>query len=62
MEHTEPDPTESRIGPTERPDDPLAAAQEKATRRLPGTVATAVDTAPKPAPPTPDLEGCYYFG
>lgn len=62
MENTEPVATESPVGPTERPDDPLAAAREKATRRPLGTVTEAVDPARKPTPPTPDLEGCYYLG
>lgn len=62
MDNTEPVPMETRIGPAERPDDPLAAAREKAARAPLGTVPGAVKMARKPTPPTPDLEGCYYLG
>jgi hypothetical protein len=62
MEITEPAPREPRVGPAERPDDPLAAAREKAIRNPLGTVARTVDPARKSAPPTPDQEGCYYLG
>jgi hypothetical protein len=62
MDKTQPAPTEIRVGPAERPDDPIAAAIEKATRRTLSTVAHTVDPARRSAPPTPDQEGCYYLG
>jgi hypothetical protein len=62
MERTEPAPRETRIGPAEKPDDPLAAARLKATREPRITTAHRRDRARNPAPPTPDLEGCYYLG
>lgn len=62
MERTEPAPRDLRIGPAEKPDDPLAAARAKATRRPPITAAHRRDPARNPAPPTSDQEGCYYLG
>jgi len=60
MERTEPDLETGQIGPAERPDDPLAAARRQAVRapvkREPPT------SDGRPAPPTPDQEGCYYLG
>ena len=62
MDNTEPGPRDARIGPAERPDDPLAAAREKAVRSPLRTLTRAVELTRKPKPPTPDLEGCYYLG
>lgn len=62
MEPTEPDLNEMRVGPAERPDDPLATARRNVTR------SPLVPPPPPPkgarqhAPPTPDQEGCYFLG
>jgi hypothetical protein len=62
MDDTKPAPNETRVGPAERPDDPLAAARDKATRRPLRAVAQTADPGRKSAPPTTDQEGCYYLG
>ncbi len=62
MEDTEPALQETRVGPAERPDDPLAAARRKAVRwPLSEQPRRPIDTA-KTAPPSKDQEGCYYLG
>jgi len=61
MEHTESD-LEERVGPAERPDDPLAAARRKAAVSPLTGPPPPSERAGKTAPPTPDQEGCYYLG
>ena len=62
METTEPDTDKLRVGPAERPDDPLAAAQHRALSSPLTARPEPSDRNKKPAPPTPDQEGCYYLG
>ena len=62
MKNTEPGVEQTREGPADVPDDPLAEAMRKAA----SSPLVSLPKAPKPAgrtkPPTPDLEGCYYLG
>ncbi len=62
MENTESDLIETGVGPAERPDDPLAAARRKAMQSPLRPRPAPPDRTKKPAPPSPDQEGCYYLG
>ena len=62
MDSTRLEVEQGRVGPTDQPDDPLAAARSKA-EHSPLTPLPVVRTpAGTTAPPTPDQEGCYYLG
>ena len=62
MDNLRSDVENGRVGPTDKPDDPLAAARRKAKRRPMVTPSAPLTWRRKAAPPTPDQEGCYYLG
>ncbi len=62
MEHTTSELEHGRVDPTDKPDDPLAAAHRKAKRGPLVRPPERRRVDEKTAPPTPDQEGCYYLG
>lgn len=63
MEGTKPDLEELRIGPAERPDDPLVTSRRHASTARPATPRPpSTDHAKDRHHPAPDVQGCYFLG